>query len=625
MFTRGTRVHDFEIWGRLGEGGMSEVWLARHVVLSVPVVFKTLRRVIADEVGEAGAQRMFDEARLMARVTSPRVVRAIDAGILEGTPYLVQEYVDGVDMAELDRDRREALGVGLPLWFVCHVMDETCRALHAAHQVGVIHRDVKPSNLFCAPDTGIRLGDFGIAVAKADAPPLETSGTLKFMAPEQLRGEPASRATDAYGAGATACDLRYGRGPFAGVAAALDAQTPPDFPPPQSPGEAYFQHLLRDMLAKRAGDRPADLLGPAAHFATLRDALRPSGHDIGFVALGPAHYRYGACDIRLTAGDLALEEADGIVSSARYEMTMRTGVSDALRRQGGDVIEQEATASGERALGECVATGAGQLCAKRVLHAVSAWNEASCVGRATQRALAMADRLGLRTLAFPALGTGAARVSLETCANAMMTALRWRLALGGSRLQRVTVVLADEAKLAVFLDLAVEALRGAGRRGAPRGPGHRRGARTRERRGRDVPGSEERVAAGRSVALPTPDAISASPIRDRTNAGRGFCFCDRERTNPGRGFCFCDRDRTNRGRGFCFSDRDRTNAGRGFCFSDRDRPNAGRGFCFSDRDRTNPGRGFCFSDRDWTNPGGFNFSDRDRTGNRGFSVSPIAT
>src|SRR5262249_6153554 len=153
------------------------------------------RKPIADMVGEAGARRMFNEARLMARVTSPRVVRAVDAGTLEGAPFLVQEYVDGVDMAELDRERRAALGVGLPLWTVCYVMEEPCRALHAAHQVGVIHRDVKPSNLFAAPETGIRLGDFGIAVANADAPTREVSGTLKFMAPEQLRGEAADRTT----------------------------------------------------------------------------------------------------------------------------------------------------------------------------------------------------------------------------------------------------------------------------------------------------------------------------------------------------------------------------------------------------------------------------------------------
>ncbi|HEY8086512.1 MAG TPA: serine/threonine-protein kinase, partial [Polyangiaceae bacterium] len=438
------------------------VWLAKHTVLCVPVVLKTLRKAVADSVGEAGARRMFEEARLMARVTSPRVVRAIDAGTLDGAPYLVQEYVDGIDLAELDRERRAALGVGLPLWVVCHVMEETCRALHAAHQAGVIHRDVKPSNLFAATEAGIRLGDFGIAVARADGPPKEISGTLRFMAPEQLRGEPADRMTDAYGAGATACDLRYGRPPFADMQSVLDEAVAPAFPRPNSPAEAYFQHVLRDMLAKRKEDRPQDLCGPAAHFATLHAALRPRHEHEAVVVLGKNRVRFLDCEIDLRAGDISDEEADGIVSSGNYEMTMRTGVGDALRRRGGDEIEREAMKDGEHALGECVATRAGRLKADWVLHAVSAWNETSCVGRATQRALSVASRVGVRTLALPALGTGMARVSIETCANAMMTVLRWRLALGGSRLKRVTVVLGDDAKLAAFRDVALEALRGTG-------------------------------------------------------------------------------------------------------------------------------------------------------------------
>ncbi|MGH7296576.1 MAG: serine/threonine-protein kinase, partial [Polyangiaceae bacterium] len=371
------------------------------------------------------------------------------------------EYVDGIDLAELDRERRAALGVGLPLWLVCHVMEETCRALHAAHQVGVIHRDVKPSNLFAATEAGIRLGDFGIAVARAEGPPKEISGTLKFMAPEQLRGEPADRTTDAYGAGATACDLRYGRPPFADVASALDDGAAPTFPAPRSPAEAYFQHVLREMLAKRKDDRPQDLCGPAGHFATLSAALRPRHEHEAVVVLGRDRVRFLDCDIELRAGDIADEEADGIICSANYEMTMRTGVGEALRRRGGDEIEREAMKDGERALGECIATLPGRLQAGWVLHAVSAWNETSCVGRAMQRAIALANRLGLRTLAFHALGTGAARVSIETCANAMMTALRWHLVLGGSRLQRVTVVLSDAAKLAAFREVALEALHGA--------------------------------------------------------------------------------------------------------------------------------------------------------------------
>src|SRR4051812_12203286 len=154
MTRAGSRIRDYDVWGRVGEGGMSEVWLAKHTVLNVPVIIKTLRAAISAS-DASGAARVLNEARLMARVTSARVVRAIDAGLHEGTPYLVQEYVDGIDLAELDRRRRGALGVGLPLWFVSFVMREICQALHTAHQAGVIHRDVKPSNVFGAPDTGI--------------------------------------------------------------------------------------------------------------------------------------------------------------------------------------------------------------------------------------------------------------------------------------------------------------------------------------------------------------------------------------------------------------------------------------------------------------------------------------
>lgn len=459
MLTRGSRVHDFEVWGLLGEGGMSEVWLAKHPVLSVPVILKTLRKSIAEATGEAGFRRMFTEARLMARVTSPRVVRALDAGVHDGVPFLVQEYVDGIDMAELDRSRRAAIGAGLPLWLVCQVMAETCEALHAAHQAGVVHRDVKPSNLFAAPDAGTRLGDFGIAVARAEGAPDEISGTIRFMAPEQLQRVRLDRTTDVYGAAATAYDLRYGRPPFLELGEILDMDRPPPFPAPRSPAEAYFQHLLANMLQKDRAARPKEVSLPGRHFALLARSLRPSSVRGRLAVLSSTRFRWHDCEITLRAGDLADEEADAIVSSANYALTMRTGVGDALRRRGGDEIERDATRQGEHPLGTCVVTGAGALRARKVLHAVSAWDEASCVGRAMFRALLEADRLGVRSLAFPALGTGAARVSLETCASAMTRALGFHLALGGTRLQRVTLVLGDESKLRIFRDVAEEALR----------------------------------------------------------------------------------------------------------------------------------------------------------------------
>ena len=85
MLAFGPRIRDYEVWGRLGEGGMSEVWLAKHVLLSVPVIIKTLRALASEPAG-GGLDRMLREARHMARITSPRVVRATDLACTRGSP-----------------------------------------------------------------------------------------------------------------------------------------------------------------------------------------------------------------------------------------------------------------------------------------------------------------------------------------------------------------------------------------------------------------------------------------------------------------------------------------------------------------------------------------------------------
>jgi serine/threonine-protein kinase len=132
---------------------------------------------------------------------------------------------------------------------------------------------------------------------------------------------------------------------------------------------------------------------------------------------------------------------------------MRTGTGEALRIRGGDAIEEEAMRGGPQPLGACVATRAGTLHARFLFHAVSAWNEASCIGRTMTRALLLADELGVQSMAFPALGTGAARVNMEACARAMTSALVSYVALGGSRLRELRIVLATEEKRTVFREV----------------------------------------------------------------------------------------------------------------------------------------------------------------------------
>jgi len=432
----------YEVWGPISEGGMSRVFLARHQELSTPAIIKTL----LDSSGD-GYARLRTEARLTARIPSPRVVRALDVGIHEGTPYLVEEYVDGIDLAELDRRRRAALQRGLPLWFVCTVASAVADGLESAHQTGVIHRDVKPSNIFGSPQTGMRLGDFGIATA-ARAVGERSGGTLRFLAPEALRHAPPTRRWDVYSLGATAYDLCYGRPPYPDLERILAGGAVP-FPPARRPEEAYFQHVLGRMLERDPEQRIPSVKHAHRLLAPLARALRPK---LLGVPLAPGEIQLGPLRVSCRLGDVATAAVDGIVNSGHDDMWMRSGVGAALRVRGGREIEDEARSGGRRALGECIATGAGTLDCKMVLHAVSGWKEASCIGRASQRALLLAEELGLRTLAFPALATGKAQVARESSAYATASALYWHVLLGGSRLREVQFVLHDKETLEIYVE-----------------------------------------------------------------------------------------------------------------------------------------------------------------------------
>jgi O-acetyl-ADP-ribose deacetylase (regulator of RNase III) len=455
---QGARCKAYEVWGKLSQGGMSDVWLARHADLALPVIIKTLRPT-AHEAFETRYARLLNEARHTARLTSPRVVRVIDVGVytnpahpeLESLPFLVEEYVDGIDLAEFDRRRRNALHRPLPLWAVSDQLAQAAEGLHAAHQAGVVHCDVKPSNLFGYGHAFVKVGDFGVAVGVAGGDPAHPAGTPLFMAPEQFTGERLDRRADVYALGATAFALRYGAPPYASVLEAVRPDVPLRFPPARSPEEAFFQHVVAKMLARRPDARYPTMMVARQHLRALANATAPR---LQPTRIAEHLLEIGDVRVTLELGDITTVETDAVVSSATSEMRMRSGVGDAIRRAGGDAIEDEAMRDGARALGDCIATGAGRLACRGVLHAVGGWNEVSCVGRATHRALLLAEERGYTRIAMPAIATGTGRVSVEACADSMMGALRLHLALGGSRLREVRVVLFDAEKLRRFSDVA---------------------------------------------------------------------------------------------------------------------------------------------------------------------------
>lgn len=157
--------------------------------------------------------------------------------------------------------------------------------------------------------------------------------------------------------------------------------------------------------------------------------------------------------IEVVRGDIAQVEADAVVNAANDRLWMGAGVAGALKRAGGDEIESEAMAKGPIAVGDAVATSAGRLRARWVIHAAAMGQDlrtdADKIRRATASALRVADDVGARSIAFPALGTGVGGFPVDECAELMIAAVRAHLA-AGSRVERVLFVLRGDDAYRAF-------------------------------------------------------------------------------------------------------------------------------------------------------------------------------
>jgi serine/threonine protein kinase len=209
---------------RLGAGGMAAVWLARDERLERPVAIKALSDTLA---GEAGYVRRFSrEARVAAGLSHPNLVRVYDFGE-HPRPYLVMEYVEGGTLAQHLRDERE---------LDCHALARgLLEALDHVHAARIVHRDVKPANILMGTDGRARLTDFGIAQPEDATRLTQTGGvmgTMRYLAPEVLEGEPATQASDLYALGMVMRDcIEPGDGPLNALAGRLTARDPAERPP----------------------------------------------------------------------------------------------------------------------------------------------------------------------------------------------------------------------------------------------------------------------------------------------------------------------------------------------------------------------------------------------------------
>jgi serine/threonine-protein kinase len=204
----------YELIHRLAVGGMAEVFLARR---TGPDGFEkrvALKRILPHLSDQADFVRMFlDEAKLAARLDHPHIVHIHDFGQDADCYWLAMEYVAGEDVQSIcRRSQRERLPIAPG--DAATLLMQACEGLHHAHEQGIVHRDVTPSNLLVSWDGVVKLADFGIAKAEA-CMSLTHAGALKgkiaYMSPEQARAEPVDRRSDVYSLGICAWELLTGK------------------------------------------------------------------------------------------------------------------------------------------------------------------------------------------------------------------------------------------------------------------------------------------------------------------------------------------------------------------------------------------------------------------------------
>ena len=208
----------YEILGTLGKGGMGVVYRARDRQLDEVVALKLLRpEALASD--PTLLDRFKQEIKLARRITHRNVLRTHDFGEAGGVPYISMEYLEGVTLKDLVRSRGALpLGVGLS------IAKQMCHGLGAAHEGGIVHRDIKPQNMLILPETGeLKIMDFGVArvsVVEAGASGLTTAGTVMgtpdYMPPEQAQGRPADFRSDLYSLAVVLFEIFTGTLPFRG-------------------------------------------------------------------------------------------------------------------------------------------------------------------------------------------------------------------------------------------------------------------------------------------------------------------------------------------------------------------------------------------------------------------------
>lgn len=255
MIKIGDKIDDrYRIISRIATGGMADVYEANDLVLKRIVSLKVMKEELLRD--PANLARFERETEAAASLVHPNIVRVYGRGMIEGRPYMSNEYIKGQTVRE-----KLNFAVTLSLSQACDIMLQLASGLAFVHKNGLVHRDIKPDNLFCLPDGTIKISDFGISCKigeKQDGDAIQ--GTVYYCAPEVLMGEPASPANDIYSMGVVFFELLTGKVPFEGDSLSDIAmkQMKKRFPEPSKilPSiPASIDKIIIDATRKRVSER----------------------------------------------------------------------------------------------------------------------------------------------------------------------------------------------------------------------------------------------------------------------------------------------------------------------------------------------------------------------------------
>lgn len=279
----GTVLKDrYHLEDELGQGGMGMVYRATDTLLERPVAVKVLSRAEPDSQGRS---RLLAEARSAAKLNHPNIVAIYDAGKVDQVPFVVMELVQGVTLSEL---KLAQIDQALKL------TADVCAALNHAHQAGIIHRDVKPENVILTDSNVVKLMDFGLAFDPARSRLTSEGallGTMAYLAPELILGQPATPQSDLYALGVMLYEMAAGQPPFEGdnTAVLLTNHLHAPVVPPSAHNPAIppmLDALVVDLLRKDPAQRPPSAEAVLGRLEEIRQPA-PTEADIPLVSEVP--------------------------------------------------------------------------------------------------------------------------------------------------------------------------------------------------------------------------------------------------------------------------------------------------------------------------------------------------